>query len=88
MKIKKGYKLKTISGRHTIVADGKDVKDFNSVIVLNEIAVYLWNLMNNETTKEEMVEKLINELNLSKLLALSNVEIFVKTLKENDIIEM
>lgn len=88
MKIKNGYKLKTISGRHTVVADGRTVKDFNSVIVLNEIAVFLWNLMNRETTKDEMVEKLINELNLSKLLALSNVEIFVKTLKENDIIEM
>ena len=88
MKIKKGYKLKTISGRHTVVADGKSVKDFNRVIVLNEIAVFLWNLMNKETTKDEMVDKLINELNLSKLLALSNVEIFVKTLRENDIIEM
>lgn len=88
MKIKNGYKLKTISGRHTVIADEKNVKDFNSVIVLNEIAVFLWNLMNNETTKDEMVDKLIRELNLSKLLALSNVEIFVKTLKENDIIEM
>ena len=87
MKIKEGYQLKTISGRHTIVADKLKVKEFNNVIVLNEVAVYLWNLMRDEISRDEMVNRLISELNLSKLLALSNVEIFVKTLKENGIIE-
>ena len=61
MKIKEGYLLKTISGRPTIVADSKNVKDFNSVIVLNEIAVYLWNLMREDVTRDEMVDKLILE---------------------------
>ena len=88
MKIKEGYRLKTISGRHTIVAEKSKAKEFNSVIVLNEVAVYLWNLMREDISRDEMVNRLISELNLSKLLALSNVEIFVKTLKENDIIEV
>lgn len=88
MKIKEGYRLKTISGRHTIVADKSRSKEFNNVIVLNEVAVYLWNLLREDISRDEMVNRLISELNLSKLLALSNVEIFVKTLKENDIIEV
>ena len=87
MKIKDGYRLKTISGRHTVVTDELRSKELNNVIVLNEVAVYLWNLMREDISRDEMVNRLISELNFSKLLALSNVEIFVKTLKENDIID-
>lgn len=88
MKIKKGFKLKNISGRQTVVADRRTVKDFNSLIILSESAVILWELLSRgEHTKEELTAMLTQNMKISKTQALGNVKVFIKTLKDNGIIE-
>lgn len=88
MKIKKGYKLKLISGDYTVVADRRIIKSFNSLIILNQSAVFLWEMLSEgNPTKEEMLQKLTESFNMSKLLAVSNIEVFIKTMKKNGIIE-
>ena len=88
MKIKKGFKLKNISGRQTVVADRRRVKDFNSLIILSEYAVILWEMLaSGEYTKEELTAKLIENMKISKTQASGNVKVFIKTLKDNGILE-
>ena len=88
MKIKKGFKLKNISGRQTVVADRRTVKDFNSLIILNESAVILWEMLaTGEYTKEELTAQLNENMKISKTQALGNVKVFIKTLMDNGILE-
>ena len=88
MKIKKGFKLKNISGRQTVVTDRRRVKDFNSLIILSESAVILWEMLaSGEYTKEELTAKLIENIKISKTQASGNVKVFIKTLKDNGILE-
>lgn len=88
MKIRKGFKLKNISGQQTIVADRRIIKNFSNVIVLNETAVFLWELISERNvTKQEMLELLLERFDISTVLALGNIDVFVKTMKENEIIE-
>lgn len=88
MKIKKGFKLKNISGRQTVVADRRRVKDFNSLIILSESAVILWEMLaSGEYTKEELTAELIENMKISKTQASGNVKVFIKTLKDNGILE-
>ena len=88
MKIKKGFKLKNISGRQTVVAYRRRVKDFNSLIILSESAVILWEMLaSGEYTKEELTAKLIENMKISKTQASGNVKVFIKTLKDNGILE-
>ena len=88
MKIKKGFKLKNISGRQTVVADRRTIKDFNSLIILSESAVILWEMLaSGEYTKEELSAKLIENMKISKTQASGNVKVFIKTLKDNGILE-
>lgn len=88
MKIKKGFKLKSISGRQTVVADQRTVKDFNSLIILNESAVILWEMLaSGEYTKEELTAQLTENMKISKTQALGNVKVFIKTLMDNGILE-
>ena len=88
MKIKKGFKLKNISGRQTVVADRRRVKDFNSLIILSESAVILWEMLaSGEYTKEELTERLIENMKISITQASGNVKVFIKTLKDNGILE-
>lgn len=88
MKIKKGFNLKVISGQHTIVPDRRINKSFTNLIVLNDMAVFLWNLISErEVTKQEMLDAILNNFDVSTVLALGNIDVFVRTMKENEIIE-
>ncbi len=88
MRIKKGFKLKLLSGRQTVVADRRIIKNFENVIILNETAVYIWNLMyERDVLKEKIPELLAEAFNMSILMATNNTDVFIKTMKENGIIE-
>lgn len=88
MKIKKGFKLKNISGRQTVVADRRTVKDFNSLIILSGSAVILWEMLSSgEHSKEELTARLLENMKISKTQATGNVKVFIKTLKDNGILE-
>lgn len=88
MKIKKGFSLKTKNGQTVIMCDKSVNKDFNSTIFLSSTSVFLWNLLQNGTpTKEQMLRGLLDNFDISTVLALNNIDVFIKTLKENGILE-
>ena len=88
LKIKKGFNLINISGIQTVVADRRTFMDFNSLILLNESAVILWELLAaGEHTKEELTIGLTQNMKITKTQAMGNVKVFIKTLQDNGIIE-
>lgn len=88
MKIKNGFKLKNINDQTIIVCDKSIFPDFNTVIALTDTSIILWNmLINGKTSKEEMLHELLNKFDISTVLALNDIDVFLKTLKENGILE-
>lgn len=88
MKIKQEFSLKNKNGQSIIVCDKNINRNFNSAIMLTDTSAYLWNLLKtNNTTKEEMLTGLLENFDISTVLALNNIDIFIKTLKENGILE-
>lgn len=80
--------MKNVSGQLTVVADRRIIKNFNNVIVLSETAAFLWELLSERNvTKQEMLECLLERFDISTVLALGNIDVFVRTMKENEIIE-
>ena len=48
----------------------------------------MWNLLQNgNPTKEELLNGLLDNFNISTVLALNDIDVFIRTLKENGIIE-
>lgn len=88
MKIKKDYELKKSSNHYIIEYKGIPTNAvFDSAVSLQTVEV-LWNLLKEkESTKTEMLEQVINTVDISTVLALGNIDVFVRILKENDIIE-
>ncbi len=85
MKIKSGYEVKNISGQDVVVYNDKPL---NNEIILNENSLFLWNLTKqNHVTKSEMLTALLEEFDISTVLALGNIDTFVRTLKEYGVLE-
>ena len=88
MKIKEGFELEKTDNGYVVMADGVSKGEFNGSIVLSETAIFLWNLLKEkDVTKTEMLNALIENFDISTVLALGNIDVFVKTMREYEIIE-
>lgn len=86
MKIRDGYLLRNVAGKNIVVSIGSDV-DFNGMLTLNDTGVFFWNLLQKDTTKEEMLEAILKEYDVSSDIALQDIENFIQKLKETKILE-
>ncbi|MBO5019268.1 MAG: PqqD family protein [Clostridia bacterium] len=88
MRIKSGYELKKREDRYIVTYNGTVSGELDNSIVLADTAVFLWNLLKEkDVTKTEMLNALIENFDISTVLALGNIDVFVRTMKENGIIE-
>ncbi len=88
MRIKNGYELKKRDDRYIVTYKGVVSGELDNSIVLADTAVFLWNLLKEkDVTKTEMLNALIENFDISTVLALGNIDVFVRTMKENGIIE-
>ena len=86
MKIKSGFNVVNENG-HFIVKYQNGVK-INQIITLDDISLFLWNtLKEREVSKNEMLDLLLKEFEISTVLALGEIDKFVRILKQNGIIE-
>lgn len=86
MKISEGYLLRTVAGKNIVVSIGSDV-NFNGMMTLNDTGVFFWNLLKNDTTKEEMLEAVLKEYDVSSDIALQDIENFLQKLRDTKILE-
>ena len=86
MKISEGYLLRTVAGKNIVVSIGNDV-NFSGMLTLNDTGVFFWNLLQENTTKEEMLAAVLKEYNVSSDIALQDIENFLAKLREVKILE-
>ncbi len=82
IKIKEGFVLREVAGSYVVVVVGEQVKNFKGIIKLNEVGAFLWSHLEKGASKEQLVEKLLGEYDIDSNTATSDVEDFVKYIKE------
>lgn len=88
MRIKDGFELKNLHGDYIVISKEKTVTMPHNSIILADTAVFLWNLLKKQdVTKAEMLNALIENYDISTVLALGNIDVFIRTMRENGIIE-
>ena len=82
MKIAEGFLLKSIAGANVVVPTGSNTVSFGNVITLNETGVFLFELLEKETTEENLVASMLKEFDIDETTAKADVAEFVGKLKE------
>lgn len=83
MKIKEGFLLRQVAGQTVVLPTGDEL-DLNMMITLNGTGAFLWELLQNETTEEELVKALLAEYDVDEERAKASVAAFVNKLRENE----
>ena len=86
MKINPGFVLKDIAGSFVVVPTGDTLVDFSAMITLNETGAFLWNLLSDEISIEELADAMCSEYEISKEEAVLDVTEFVETLKNKKVL--
>lgn len=85
MKIKNGYSITSQNDGYTVCFDGIPLK---KPVFLNKTAAFLWGLLEKEDlTTSQLLDAVLKEFEISTVLALGEIDTFLKIIKENGIIE-
>lgn len=84
MKIGSKFKIEMLNGQNVIIDCDNNVY---GVVDFNEIKMFLWQISQNcEVTKQQMLDEVLNKFEISTVLALGEIDTFIKKLKEYGII--
>ena len=87
MKIKEGFLLRQVGGNHVIVPVGAQSVDFRCIITLNEVGAFLWQKLAADCTVADLVEAILAEYDVTADIATADVERFVASLREKNLLD-
>lgn len=86
MKIAEGFILRKLGNNYVAVAIGQTRKNFNGLIQMNETGSFLWNCLQKECTKEQLITQLLENYETDYAQAESDVEEFLQKLQNAQIL--
>lgn len=88
MKLKYIFVTNKVADKIVAVAVGEDAEKFGGFIKMNDTGAYIFNMLKNDVTEEEIVASMQEEYEGVTLENLRNtVKDFISRLKESDVIE-
>ncbi len=85
MRLKNGYTLIEYDDLFKVLSpNGTQIENLN----LSKYGAFLWNCVNeSDHSNSELLNKLLTEFQISTVLALGEIDTFIKKCKENGILE-
>lgn len=87
MIVKKQLIKRDIAGDTILVPVGKTVYDSNGLFVLNEVATFIWDILPEMNTQEEIVSKILEDYDVTKEQAEEDTARFLEKLRQLQIID-
>lgn len=84
MKIKEGYLLKQVAGKHVVVPVGD--LNFDGLISLNETGAFLWRILEEGCDELALVRSLSMEYGISEEQAKTDISAFLTILRNENLI--
>ena len=86
MIIKKELIKREIAGDTILVPVGKTVYDSNGLFVLNELGAFIWDVLPEAQSEDDILTAVLNEYEVEKEEAEKDINEFLGKLKEMEII--
>lgn len=84
MKLKNGYSLIEYKDYFTVVSPNNKIEAFS----LSKYGAFLWNCLTREDlSNTELLNRLLDAFQISTVLALGEIDTFIKNCKENGILD-
>lgn len=76
------FMVSTVAGDHFLIPLGKAATNFNKMIRLNEMGVFIWDLLESETSVENIVTCILNQYDATEEQVTGDVTSFLEVLRK------
>lgn len=87
MRASKDLILREIAGEYILIPVGKAALRLHGMINLSESAAFLWKRLQNDATEEQLVDALLEEYDVDRQTALSDVAELLELMRTAGVIE-
>ncbi len=87
MKLKNKYVIRNVADKAVAIAIENGAEQTDSVITLNSTGAFIFSLVNEGLSPEEIASKFFDEYDITKENAQKAVEDFIQSLKEKNLLE-
>lgn len=87
MKLKNEMILREVAGEIIAIPVGKTALNFNGMICLNEVSAEIWKGLQENKSKEDILESILQVFDVSREEAAADLEEFLQQLRENNLLE-
>ena len=86
MKLKYSFVVREVAGQSVALALGEDSKHFNGMIQLNSVGEFIFKLLENDISEEEIINKLTEKYDVSAEDAKTALNDYLDVLKKNNLL--
>lgn len=87
LKINKDVVYREILGEHILIPVGATLADKTGLFNMSELGAFIWKLIKESKSEEEILSAILEEYDVEKEVAKTDLEEFLQKLKEFEIIE-
>ena len=85
MKITKEFIVRKVVDECVLIPVGETALHFNGLISLNPVAEVIWNKLQQETTREELLAAILDEFDVPQEQAAADLDEFLDLLRKNEL---
>lgn len=88
MKIKSGFVLRNVVDEFIVMPTGNNIAKFEGAVVLNEVSAFIYKLLENPTSREDLLIAILNEYDVDEATASADLDVLLKKLADMGVLEM
>ncbi|MBE6717939.1 MAG: PqqD family protein [Ruminococcaceae bacterium] len=86
MKLKYDFVIRNVAGQSVALAVGEDNKYFNGMIKLNSVGEFIFKLLKDDISEDDILTQIVENYNVSPEQAKSSLVPYLETLRKNELI--
>ena len=87
MVAKQGFILRNVVDEHILMPTGDNIGKFNGTVLLNDVAAFVWEKLQNPLSKEDLLKAVLDEFEVEENAAEADLDALLAQLKEYDVVE-
>ncbi len=87
MKIREGFILRQVLDIYAVIGVGSEAYMPNRIMSVNETGAFLWNMLEKDADKQELIDALLREYETDPQTAEKDVDAFLKDLQDKGLVE-
>ena len=87
MKTADGFILKNPVGEYVLMPTGGQIKNFRSIVLMNNMTAFVWNQLKAGASRQELLDAVLSEYEVDEATASKDLSILLEKMLDLGIIE-